>query len=202
MSEITHDKLIEVGAKWLKSQHSSGDNKSLSSVFRHSGCGVILKEFVSFEVSIPDVIGFNNHCSVVIECKVSHEDYIADLKKDHRAVDNLKQCGNYRYYLTLPEIIKPEEIKNGWGLLYYDGKVHIVKAPDYHNEPEIKVAEYSILYSVVRRASDKNQLEEILKPYRFCDSCHRVVHEWKFIKYKGNLCLDCLNGIGLTVGKS
>jgi 16S rRNA G966 N2-methylase RsmD len=42
----------------------------------------------------------------------------------------------------------------------------------------------------------------VLKTQEICDGCHKVVHEWKFIKYKGNLCLDCLNGIGLTVGKS
>jgi hypothetical protein len=188
---ITHDDLIKVGAKWLKNQHSSGSDYNSPTHFRHSGCGVILTEFVSFEQSIPDVIGFNNHCSIVIECKISHTDYLADLKKPHRFHLNPKQCGNYRYYLTLPQIISPDEVENGWGLLYYDGKIHVIKPPTLHTEPEIKMAEYSILYSIARRAVVKNLLDELLKPEHTCIICGKsaIIYDLKFNFY----CNRCYN---------
>jgi len=129
---------------------------------------------------------------MVIECKVSHADYLADLQKQHRNTTNLKQCGNFRYYLTLPQIIKPDEVNNGWGLLYYDGKVHVVKPPTQHTEPEIKVAEYSLLYSIARRASDKGLLNKIIAPYRECCVCHNNVDEWIHdLVYKKNFCNSC-----------
>ncbi len=186
-SAITHSDLVEIGAKWLEKSHGSfKDNTS------HAPCHVILKEFKSFEFSIPDVIGFNNFNSVVIECKVSHSDFLNDFKKVHRDSNNLKQCGNLRYYLTLPQIIKPDEVQNGWGLLYYDGKIQMMKSPTLHSEPEIKVAEYSILYSIARRASDKGLLNKIIAPYRECCMCHKKVDEWiHSLVYKKDFCNEC-----------
>jgi hypothetical protein len=149
-----------------------------------------LPEFKSAEISIPDVIGFNDTHSILIECKVSHADYLADLKKFHRAVDNPQQCGNYRYYLTLPDIIKYEEVNNGWGLLYYDGKVHVIKPPVLHTEPEIKVAEYSILYSLARRIALKGLMKNALTPFRICDFCGEVAESWHR-KFGKNFCEKC-----------
>ncbi len=194
---ITHSDLIKVGANWLKKQHGGWDNKyKKDRGYYHSSCGVILTEFKSFEVSIPDVIGFNNYCSVVIECKVSHSDYLADLKKSHRFALNPKQCGNYRYYLTLPDVIKIDEVNNGWGLLYYDGKVSVVKPPTLHTESEIKVAEYSILYSIARRASDKKLLDKIIAPYAECCVCNHNVDDWvRDEVYHKNFCKSCWSKI-------
>jgi hypothetical protein len=191
ITKITHDDLIQIGVKWLKSQHSSGgDSYNKPNHFYHAGCGVILSEFVSMEQSIPDVIGFNNCCSVVIECKISHADFLADLKKPHRAIANSQQCGNYRYYLTLPNIIKPEEITNGWGLLYYDGKVHLIKNPEHKIDTQIKVAEYSILYSIARRATLKGLMPNILKNFNLCASCGKLL-DTDIKTIKPMYCDDC-----------
>jgi hypothetical protein len=161
---ITHSDLVERGAKWLESQHAGyyGKEKTPARYWNHAACGVILKEYKCITDSIPDVIGFTARRSVVIECKVSRADFLADQKKPHRAVDNLQQCGNYRYYLTLPNIVGVEDVPEGWGLLYaQSNKIQVVKPSPEHIEPQIRVAEYFILYSIARRCALRGVLKDI-----------------------------------------
>lgn len=191
MSELTHDDLIKLGTKWLRKQHSSGKDKLN---FHHTGCGVILPEYVSSERSIPDVIGFNTSESIVIECKTSHNDYLADLKKPHRNLINPKQCGNYRYYLCPHDIISVNELTNGWGLLYTNGKaIFVIKSALWHGEPEIKVAEWFILYSLARSAEVLGLITQLRKhEYETCDKCGKNTVVRYHYKDKW-LCSRCYN---------
>lgn len=157
-SMITHDDLVKRAEKWLSTQRYNKDAKD-----HIPSCGVVLTEFSSFGPAIPDVIGFNHRRSVVIECKVSRGDFLSDQKKPHRG--SLKQLGNYRYYLVLPHIVAPEETPEGWGLLYaFDRDIRVSKYAPLHTDPEIRAAEYSILYSIARRVALRELLPEIRKP--------------------------------------
>jgi hypothetical protein len=159
-NKLTHDELIAIGKKWLSVQHGGKDIG-----YHQSGMGVILTEFVCYADNIPDVIGFNSDISVQIECKVSHSDFLADLKKPHRHDSNRTQLGNYRYYLAPPEVIKTEEVPDTWGLLVWTGKqVEIIKQAEFHNSFDVRNAEFPILYSIARRAEVKGFLPEIVKP--------------------------------------
>lgn len=82
------------------------------------------------EVENPDAIGwaFQGNTSILIECKASRSDFLRDKKKISRRTSDLYKLGRYRYYLTPPKIVKPEELFPGWGLLETSGsKVSIIK---------------------------------------------------------------------------
>lgn len=144
---IQHNELIKLGAHWLSCSHNGIEFGVSHHQYSHP---IVLKELVSANFSIPDIIGFRSEYSTVIECKVSRQDYQADKLKSHRY--HLKQPGNYRYYLTPENMIANDENYDGWGLLETDGcDVFIRLAAPYHGEPEIKVSEYHILYSFARR---------------------------------------------------
>ena len=149
---ITHSQLVERAKKWLDHTHGS-----------KFACGVILAEYKCYSPEIPDVIGFNNHHSVLIECKASRADFLADKKKSCR--QHIKQLGNYRYYLVLPHIACAEEVDNGWGLLYAtDKQISEVKKSEYFSADSVKAAEWSILYSIVRRLNLRGLLKDIQEP--------------------------------------
>jgi len=148
---ITHTSLIERARKWLATTHG---NKF--------ACGVVLAEYKCYAPEIPDVIGFNAHHSILIECKVTRTDFKADKHKAHRHY--LKRLGNYRYFLTLPHVACAEDIDNGWGLLYAtDKRIIEVKESEYFADDSIKAAEWAILYSVVRRLNLRGLLKGIQK---------------------------------------
>lgn len=105
--EITHKELVERAGKWLKS----------------FGCSVVLKELVTCSTSgeIPDAIGWKSVHSILIECKASRNDFLKDKNKSFRQVPNCGM-GCYRFYLCPPDIIKKEDLPDGWGLLWVNGK--------------------------------------------------------------------------------
>jgi hypothetical protein len=148
---IKHSELIKLGAHWLSLSHNGIEFGGSHYRYSHP---IVLKELVSADFSIPDIIGFCAEYSTLIECKTSRQDYFADKLKSHR--HHPKQSGNYRYYLVPENMISAEEVYEGWGLLETDGQNILVKltAP-YHCEPEIKVSEYHILYSFARRKKEK-----------------------------------------------
>ena len=157
---MTHDELITRGKKWLTYAH----NGKLLGYYQGS-MGLILTEFVCYANNIPDVIGFSSDFSVLIECKVSHSDFLADLHKPHRNEMNRTQMGNYRYYLAPPEIIKPEEVPDTWGLLVcLDKQIKVLKQAEFHNSFDVRNAEFPILYSIARRAEIRGYIPSIVKP--------------------------------------
>ena len=156
MNFITHDSLVKRAKKWLENAHGG-----------KFACGVVLAEFNCTLPEIPDVIGFNRDRSILIECKVRRADSQADEYKAHRhyAVGQYKGVGNYRYYLTLPHVACPEDIDNGWGLLYAtDKKIIEVKESEYFVGDGVKAEEWSILYSIVRRLNLRGLVRDIQKP--------------------------------------
>ena len=64
--------------------------------------------------------------SVLVECKVTRADFLADRGKPFRAKPE-QGVGSERFYLTPPGLVKVEELPVGWGLLELRrGRVEIV----------------------------------------------------------------------------
>ncbi len=98
---MTHAQLVERAIRWLRSYR----------------CGVILSEQACTSGEMPDAIGWKQAChSVLIECKVSRADFLADREKPFRLKPE-KGVGSERFYLATPGLIKIEELPQGWGLL-------------------------------------------------------------------------------------
>ncbi len=134
-----HAQLVSAAVDWLRHGY---------------GCGVILSEQYCATGEIPDAIGWKGVCrSVVIECKATRADFLADAAKPFRA-NAAEGLGCERYYLALPGLISPEELPPGWGLLEYRrGEVRIVvKASRKNLRSEAGlIKEMNLLLSSLRR---------------------------------------------------
>lgn len=99
---MTHAQLVKLAEAWLR---------------RSYRCGVILSEQSCCSGETPDVIGWKGRCrSVVVECKVSRADFLADANKPWRKDPNVA-LGCERFYLAPAGLICPAELPSGWGLL-------------------------------------------------------------------------------------
>jgi len=151
---MTHDELVKRAVNWLKNNQVS--------VMRFP---IILPEYRCYANSIPDVIGLNHNRTAVIECKVSRADYFADQNKGHRHYRF--QLGNYRYYLCPVNLLKPDEIKGGWGLLYcHSYKITIEKESILFPIEETRKEEYQVMYSIIRRLMSLDGHDKTLKLLR------------------------------------
>jgi hypothetical protein len=84
---------------------------------RRYGCGIVLSEQTCLSGETPDAIGWKGKCrSVVVECKVTRSDFLADRQKPWRQRPEIAM-GCERFYLAAPGLIAPAELPAGWGLL-------------------------------------------------------------------------------------
>lgn len=82
------------------------------------GCGVAFKELNTITGEYPDVIGFQSSgFSILIEVKVSRNDFLADRKKSFR-INPEMGMGTYRFFMCPWGLIKQHELPHGWGLIY------------------------------------------------------------------------------------
>jgi len=109
---MTHAQLVEKAVRWLRSYR----------------CGVVLSEQACASGEMPDAIGWKKAShSVLVECKVSRADYLADREKPWRKKPETA-VGSERFYLTFPELIHTDELPEGWGLLEYRrGRIEMVR---------------------------------------------------------------------------
>lgn len=110
---MTHAHLVDKAVRWL----------------RWYRCGVVLSEQACASGEMPDAIGWKRAChSVLVECKVTRPDFLADRAKPFRQKPE-KGIGSERFYLTPPGLAKIEELPAGWGLLELRrGQIQIVQA--------------------------------------------------------------------------
>ncbi len=103
---MTHEKLVARAVAWL----------------RRYRCGVVLSEQSCASGETPDAIGWKRAChSVVVECKISRADFLADREKPFRCKPE-KGMGCERYYLAPAGLIEAGELPVGWGLLELRGR--------------------------------------------------------------------------------
>jgi hypothetical protein len=98
---VTHQQLVERAVAWLRAYR----------------CGVVLSEQACVSGEMPDAIGWKRAChSVLVECKVTRADFLADREKPFRQKPE-SGVGCERFYLALAGLIGEEELPAGWGLL-------------------------------------------------------------------------------------
>jgi len=103
---VTHAKLVSLAVAWL----------------RRYRCGVVLSEQACVSGEMPDAIGWKKAChSVLVECKISRADFLADREKPFRQKPETG-VGCERYYLASRGLIRLEELQPGWGLLEVCGR--------------------------------------------------------------------------------
>jgi hypothetical protein len=102
---MTHAQLVEKAVHWL----------------RRYRCGVVLSEQACVSGEMPDAIGWKRAChSVLVECKVTRSDFVADRAKPFRFKPE-QGVGCERFYLVPAGLLRREELPQGWGLLEYQG---------------------------------------------------------------------------------
>lgn len=144
--KFTHTDCVVAAAKYLSKR-----------------CNVVLPEFFTHNEELPDVIGFSTGIirdntwsggvySRLVECKVSRGDFFADRKKSFRIAAH-KGMGDLRYYCCPKDMIKKDEIPEGWGLLYVypNGQVRQIKESIMHIRD--MDSELYLLYYYARRAN-------------------------------------------------
>ena len=109
---MTHAQLVERAVRWL----------------RWYRCGVVLSEQACVSGEMPDAIGWKQAChSVLVECKVTRADFLADRNKPFRLKQE-KGVGGERFYLAPPSLIRIDELPAGWGLLELrKGRVEMIQ---------------------------------------------------------------------------
>lgn len=161
MSDITHDELVKRAVRWMKNSY---------------GCGVAVPELVTYAKENPDAVGWkdNGQTTVIIECKTSKSDYIADQEKTTRR--NPKLCaGDIRYYFTPPNLLRPDEIDPVWGLLECGTRSvkKIKEAIRVNGDPqESKI----MMYSLLRRVEVRGDLNKCLA-YKWRGDCRLGVKD-------------------------
>ncbi|HEY4903919.1 MAG TPA: hypothetical protein VIH89_10640 [Candidatus Sulfotelmatobacter sp.] len=103
---MTHAQLVEKAVRWLRSYR----------------CGMVLSEQACISGEMPDAIGWKrtNH-SVLVECKVTRADFLADRAKPFRSKPE-RGVGCERFYLTPATLLRGNELPVGWGLLEIHGR--------------------------------------------------------------------------------
>lgn len=101
---MTHDELVERAVRWLR---------------RRRRCPVVFAELATHAGETPDAIGWYEGFSILIECKTSRSDFHRDKKKRHRQAAKVLDfgMGNERFYMAPSDVLSPEDMPEGWGLL-------------------------------------------------------------------------------------
>ncbi|MGZ4788811.1 MAG: hypothetical protein ACXVZV_13130 [Terriglobales bacterium] len=150
---MTHGQLVKVAEQWL----------------RRYRCGIVLSEQQCSSGEMPDAIGWKEKCrSVVVECKVSRGDFLADRGKAWRLKPEIA-LGCERFYLSLRGIVRPEDLPKGWGLLeYHERRVTMLVRParESQRSPDGLMNEMNLLLASLRRVEvriEPQTITEFLK---------------------------------------
>ena len=157
LMEVTHAKLVSMAVDWL----------------RRYRCGVVLSEQACVSGEMPDAIGWKKAChSVLVECKASRPDFLADRGKPFRRKPETG-VGCERYYLAPKGLIRIEELPPGWGLLEGCGReIEKVRRSAKNLRSEIGFqCEMNLLLASLRR------VEVRIEPQRITD----------FLKWKNRM---------------
>jgi len=144
---MTHEELVNRAVWWLSESQ---------------GCQIVLAEQGGgLTGELADAIGWHNHESILVECKVSISDLRADFKKPWRVYPDLG-IGSFRWYMVPKELeddarrVLREPFKSGessfqyeyrWGLLVcHPSQIRISEKPDeWHSKWEARIGRLSAL---------------------------------------------------------
>lgn len=144
---VTHDELVEVARSWLlkrqappKGSYSGG----------RAACSLVLTDMTSASRETPDAIGWAAGLSVLVECKVSVEDFRRDKYKAFRR--NPEQgAGVLRYYMTPKGLLLVDQLPENWGLVEVNdvGKTRVARRSGVFQTDRCN--EVDMLLSLIRR---------------------------------------------------
>jgi hypothetical protein len=104
---VKHQQLVRLAEEWLRHRY---------------GCGIVLSEQSCASGETPDVIAWKGKCrSVLVECKISRADFLADRDKPFRRSPELGM-GCERFYLAPERLIRADDLPAKWGLLEVKGR--------------------------------------------------------------------------------
>lgn len=150
---LSHKELVHHADRWLKAQ----------------GWKIVIRDCFRAYTDTgeqPDVIAWRNGASIVVECKASRADFLADRSKEFRVDGGM---GDWRFMFSPPGVVEISDLAPGWGLLHCDGrsvrKVHgyppniswIKERPFSGNRD----CENQLLVSALRRFAVRGQLDVI-----------------------------------------
>lgn len=151
---IKHNQLVDRAVEWLRHKYR---------------CGIILSEQYCATGEVPDAIGWKGFCrSVVIECKVSRADFLADAGKPFRLKPE-EGLGCERIYMAPAGLIATHELPHGWGLLECTRKETrlVVKPKRINQRTQIgMMKEMNLLLASLRRVEvriEPQSITEFLK---------------------------------------
>lgn len=106
---LTHADVISAVNRWLLSNHCArmAFNELPGQKLKTAG----------LTGESPDIFAVHAAWSILIEAKVSRQDFLADSKKSFRKNPE-EGVGNYRLYACPEGLISVDELPDGWGLLY------------------------------------------------------------------------------------
>jgi len=144
---MTHAQMVDKAVHWL----------------RRYRCGVVLSEQACVSGEMPDAIGWKrSHHSVLVECKVTRADFLADHAKPFRLKPQ-HGVGCERFYFMPPALVKAEELPTGWGLLEYrHGRIEMIRA----SQKDLRTAtgfryEMNLLLASLRRVEVRIEPQSI-----------------------------------------
>lgn len=141
--KLTHHQLCELGARWIVNE----------SHFGGYDWRILIEPGQREE--LPDVFAFTRNCSVLIECKASRSDFLADKRKPFRQ-DPQKGIGMRRFYLVNDGVATQDEMPDGWQLLIAYDKNTILMPTNY--VPPMSLEEDKKWFFHVRNATNEVEL--------------------------------------------
>ncbi len=156
-------------------QHSHTDLTYIAEKWLLKHCGFAFRELATCG-EIPDAIGFRSDSSIMIECKATRSDFLADKKKYFRRRPQ-HGVGKFRFFMCPKDLIKKEELPEKWGLLYVSpkGRVRKIAGPEKNDWSGFnekwqfefsKIHERDLMYSALRRIQIQGVMPLIYEKYR------------------------------------
>lgn len=149
MKETEHDKLVAAARVWLR----NGPRVRNRGIEYRQRCSVVVSEIKALTAEEPDVLGWYDIWTHLVEVKATRSDFLADKKKPFRTPAKLGM-GDYRWYFTIDGVVKPEDqLPPGWGLVIYDPdrlSARILRPAEHQPEKHVD-GEVLILTSLLKR---------------------------------------------------
>lgn len=155
---VSHKELCRIGLRFLQTN-------GFKVAFNDS-----LRAWTSYG-ELPDVIGFRNGASCLLEAKCSRADLLADKRKIFR-IEPEKGMGDWRFYLSEPGVVTLNDLPHGWGLLHViNGRVKKIYGwpgnglwVNRNSKPfeANKQAECDYMHSALRRLEMRGDLKKVL----------------------------------------
>lgn len=198
IEKMTHKELCKLAVGWLKRPSSRGGH----------GCKVAIDECCTgWSGEVPDALGYRYSGAindpadgtVLVECKVSRSDFLADRNKPHRQTGGV---GNWRYFMAPEGIIRVDELPEKWGLVEVNARGHmklrhgVFIDTNYHLQRERLAAmrhdsetvrEFFLVVRLFDRIHDPDKLVEIGKERnRLAFRANDLAEELRRTKHKAD----------------